>query len=85
MDAIGNVYVADFGGDRIRWIGPDGAKGTLAGAGAPGGIAGDGGPAAAARLRHPGGVAVDPATGRVYVADAHNHRVRVAARSGVCR
>jgi DNA-binding beta-propeller fold protein YncE len=41
------------------------------------GYAGDGGPLADARLNRPYGIHVSPA-GDVYIADTHNHRVRVA-------
>ena len=53
---------------------------VIAGTGAPG-YAGDGGPAIAARLNHPGAVAVD-GRGNVYIADADNYRVRRVDPSG---
>ena len=40
-----------------------------------GGFSGDGGPATAARFNLPAGLGVD-ASGNVYIADKHNHRVR---------
>ncbi len=40
---------------------------------------GDGGPAAAAGLDTPLGIAVDKATGNLYIADANNSRIRVVA------
>ena len=75
VDATGNVYVADTHNHRVRRI--DAATGVIETiAGMPGFVGlGDGGPAAEARLSQPEGVAVD-ATGNVYVADTHNHRVR---------
>jgi hypothetical protein len=45
------------------------------------GLSGDGGPATAARLSHPGAVAVDRA-GNLLIADTINARVRVVARRG---
>ena len=80
VDAAGNVYVADWGNQRIRRIDASGTITTLAGTGARG-YAGDGGPATEARLRIPRGVAVD-AAGNVYVADEGNHRVRKIDASG---
>ena len=55
---------------------------TVAGAGERGYL-GDGGPATQAHIVLPQGVAVD-ATGNVYVADGHDHRVRrIDAVTGV--
>src|ERR1039458_8347149 len=55
---------------------------TVAGNGVQG-FAGDNGPAIAAELDTPMGLAVD-ATGNLYIADSHNHRVRVVtAATGV--
>jgi DNA-binding beta-propeller fold protein YncE len=74
-DATGNLYVSDTDNNRIRRIDPFGTITTVCGDGVPG-FAGDGGPATAARLHHPTGLALDPATGDLYVADARNQRVR---------
>jgi sugar lactone lactonase YvrE len=70
-DASGNVYVADFNGNRIRIITPAGVVSTLAGSslGFSNGV-GD-----AARFSSPTGVAVD-ASGNIYVADQQNHSIR---------
>jgi sugar lactone lactonase YvrE len=76
VDASGNVYVADAGNDRIRVIAA-GSRNVRTYAGR--GVAGYAdGPADHAEFDHPTGVAVD-AAGNVYVADAHNNRVRVIA------
>jgi sugar lactone lactonase YvrE len=80
VDRDGNVYVADYGNNRVRKVGPDGTITTVAGTGEPG-FAGDGGPAAKAKLQGPYGVYVD-AQGNLYVADQQNHRVRKIARDG---
>ena len=65
LDAVGNVYVADQGNNRIAVFSPTGAFitnwGTL-GTG-PG------------QFNLPGGVAVDNA-GNIYVGDDKNHRVQ---------
>ena len=75
VDASGHVYVADLFNNRIRRIAPDGTISTIAGSGMQG-YGGDGSAATLARLDRPAGVAVD-AAGRVYIADTHNHRIRV--------
>ena len=78
-NAAGNVYVADSSRYRVFKINASGAITTVAGTGLFG-HGGDGSPATGARLS-PAGVAVD-ATGNVYVADSHNHRVRKVDATG---
>ena len=80
IDAAGNIYVADFYNHRVRRIDPAGIITTVAGTGERG-FGGDGGPATAARFNFPVGLAMD-ATGNLYVADRHNHRVRRIDREG---
>ena len=77
----GAIYVADTFAHRIRMIGTDDIIGTVAGTGS-GAFSGDGGQAAAARLRLPQGVAVDP-EGALYVADTANNRIRRIGIDGV--
>jgi len=75
VDSSGNVYVADYGNDRIRKITQTGGAwtvGTLAGSGAEGY---QDGAAASAQFNSPVGVAVDKSD-NVYVADSDNHRIR---------
>jgi sugar lactone lactonase YvrE len=74
VDALGSVYIADYGNHRLRRVSPSGVISTVAGTGTPG-FSGDGGPATEARLSGLWGVAVD-ARGDVYVADSDNRRVR---------
>jgi sugar lactone lactonase YvrE len=74
----GSLVVADRVNNRIRMVSPTGGVSTLAGAAA--GYAD--GTGAAAQFNRPIGVAVD-ASGRVYVADAGNHRIRVITAAGV--
>ncbi len=73
-DGAGNVYIADWGNNRVRRVDADGNISTLAGTGTRG-SGGDGGPATAAQLSSPYDVAVDGA-GNVYIADAFNYRIR---------
>lgn len=73
-DSAGNLYLADADNHVIRKISTGGIITTIAGAGIEG-YAGDGAPATAAQLDTPTGVAID-ASGNVYVADSHNHRIR---------
>ncbi|MEB3220568.1 MAG: hypothetical protein VKS61_00680 [Candidatus Sericytochromatia bacterium] len=73
VDASGNVYVADRDNHRILKVTPQGVVTTLAGSGTPGFTDG---PGAKAEFWNPVGVAVD-ASGKVYVADAVNNRIRV--------
>lgn len=71
----GSIYVADTMNNVVRIITPDGNIDTYAGTGERG-FAGDGGPADEALLDRPYGVTVAP-DGTVYVADTHNHRIRM--------
>lgn len=71
VDGLGNLYVA--AGDRIRMIDTTGIITTIAGT--AGGYSGDGGPATAAQLNDPDGVLFD-ATGRMYIIDDGNNRIR---------
>lgn len=77
----GNVYVADTFSHRVRKISPDGIITTVAGNGS-GGKQGDGGPATNASLYYPKGLAVDPLTGNLYIADSLNSRIRVVTPDG---
>lgn len=78
VDDDGFVYVAEFGGHRIRRIAPDGTVTTHAGTGVPGA---DDGMAAAASFRYPVGVAIGP-DGALYVADAGNNKLRRISAAG---
>ncbi|CAJ0783391.1 NHL repeat-containing protein [Ralstonia chuxiongensis] len=79
VDATGNVYVADWGNNRIRVISPDGLVATLAGSGLAGSQDGTG---TAASFRRPYGVAVD-AGGNVYVADSGSNLIRKISTNAV--
>jgi sugar lactone lactonase YvrE len=75
-DAAGYLYIADSGNNRVRVVGPDGRISTVAGNGFAG-YSGDGGAASAASLSNPFDVDTDDCSGRIFVADAGNHRIRV--------
>jgi len=75
LPSAGTIYLADTYNNLIRKISmPDGSVSTLAGSGTQGNADGTG---AAAEFNHPGALAVDPATGNVYVADTYNQVVRM--------
>jgi len=78
LDAGHNLYVSEGLKSRVRQVRPDGIIATVAGDGVHG-YGGDGGPAALAQLRYPRGLATD-AAGKLYVADAFNHRIRAVDR-----
>ena len=81
VDAVGNLYIADTGNNRIRKVDTAGVIHTVAGNGIAG-FGGDGGPATAANLDGPFGVAVDTA-GNLYIADTNNNRIRKVDTKGM--
>lgn len=83
-DALGNIYVADFGNNLIRKIASTGAVSTLAGGGsATGTKSGNTNDVGTKALFNgPAGVAVD-AAGNVYVADFTNNLIREITPAGV--
>ena len=80
-DADGTLFVADTMNNCIRIVRPDGIIDRFAGQCGPKGkgYAGDYGDPLDAQLNRPYGVALD-ADGNLYIADTHNHRVRVIYR-----
>jgi len=80
LDAEGSLYVADSLNHRVRKIATNGIISTVAGTGTAG-FAGDGGVATSAQLGEPDGLAVD-ATGRLYIVDTTNRRVRRVSENG---
>ena len=67
FDSAGDLFVADFGNQRVRRISANGTVNTIAGSGVVG-SAGVGGPALSAQLTTPYSVAVDGA-GNAYIFD----------------
>ncbi|MEU5053687.1 NHL repeat-containing protein [Streptomyces sp. NPDC021096] len=74
VDGDDNLYITDYGNERVRRVDADGIISTVAGDGSKG-YDGDGGPALLARLDQPLGIAVD-GDGGLYIGDFGNHRVR---------
>jgi sugar lactone lactonase YvrE len=83
VDSIGNIYIADTYGGRIRKVtASTGIITTIAGTGSWD-YYGDGGAATAAAFRYPKGIAVD-SFDNIYIADTENHRIRkVSASTGI--
>jgi hypothetical protein len=85
VDRKGNIFLADFGNNRVRKISPSGIITTMAGTGqCRPSESGDGGPATSANLCFPVALAVD-AKGNVYVAEyggSGTHRVRKIGPDG---
>lgn len=78
VDNLGNIYVADFCGHRIRKVSPSGVVTTLVGNGVAGYVEGQG---TAASFNNPHDVAVD-AQGNVYAVLYGNHRIAKITPSG---
>lgn len=75
IDPAGNLYIADFGNNRIRFVNKTtGVISTIAGNGIAG-YAGDGGSAVGASLNNPMSVALD-LRNNVYIADSANNAIR---------
>jgi large repetitive protein len=81
VDANGGVYIADTKNHVVRKV-SGGTISTIAGNAQQQGFYGDNGTASSAGLDTPTGVAAD-ATGKVYVADSNNHRVRLLSGATV--
>jgi sugar lactone lactonase YvrE len=81
VDSIGNLFVTEDFGERVRKIDPSGNSVIAAGTGLPN-FFGDGGPATGAGLSSPTAVAVDP-NGLVAIADFNNQRIRRIDSQGI--
>ncbi len=80
FDATGNMYIADWGNNRIRKVNVSGDISTIAGTGVPT-YGGDGAAATAAYLNQPAAIAID-ASGNIYFSDNGNTRIRKIDGSG---
>ncbi len=80
LDSSGDLFITDFGNQRVREINTSGTITTVAGNGTAG-FSGDGGPATAAMLNNPFTVAVD-SSGDIFIADSANNRIREVNATG---
>ncbi|HYH49042.1 MAG TPA: hypothetical protein VEG38_05785 [Acidimicrobiia bacterium] len=77
----GTVFVGDLNNNVVWALGSDGRGRVVAGSGEKG-FSGDGGPATAARLDVPDSLAVNQATGDLYIA-TNDHRIRRVDSTGL--
>jgi sugar lactone lactonase YvrE len=82
-DGLGNLYIAEASGFRVRRVSTQGIITTLAGTGVQG-ATGDDGPATLSTV-NPFCLAVDKARGRVFIGDLGNRRIRVVEPDGIIR
>lgn len=78
VDAADNLYVADYGNNKIRKITPIGTVSTFAGTGVAGSADGN---VSVAQFNGATGVCVDP-FGNFFVADYYNNKIRKIDTSG---
>jgi sugar lactone lactonase YvrE len=81
LDALGNLYIADYRHYRVRRMDTNGIITSVAGNGSPT-YSGDGAAATNAGLFSPEGVALD-AVGNLYIADVVNNRIRKVDTNGI--
>ncbi len=80
LDALGNVFVADYANHRVRKIAADGTITTVAGTGTAG-FSGDAATATLAQLSGPFALAIGT-NGSLLIADQINNRVRRVSADG---
>jgi hypothetical protein len=81
VDAVGNIFIADYYGNRVRKVSTSGIITTVAGNGMAG-YTGDGVAATATELNNPQNIIVD-GIGNIFIADYLNNRVRLVDTSGI--
>ena len=81
LDALGNLYISDYGNYRIRKVNTAGIIETVAGTGTNG-FSGDGGQATNAKINLPTAITFDVA-GNMYIADSWNNRIRKVSSLGI--
>ena len=81
VDKAGNIYIADFGNNRVRKIDTKGIITTIAGNGNAA-YAGDGGLATAASINGPKGIAIDT-LGNLYIAEYNTGVIRMVNNKGI--
>jgi hypothetical protein len=82
VDAIGNLFIADFSEHRVRKVDPSGVITTVGGTGEKG-FGGDGGPAVKGQFNAMHDLVLDR-DGNIYIADSSNLRVRkIDAKTGI--
>lgn len=79
IDPQGNLYITDYGNNRIRKVTQAGVVATIVGDGSSGFLDGTG---TLARINRPYDIAVDN-QGNLYIADYYNHRIRKVSPAGV--
>ena len=80
FDSAGNLYISEYGGNRVRQVSPNGTITTFAGTGITG-YSGDGGSASAATVNGPKAVVAD-SSGNIFIADYGNGVIRKVDTSG---
>jgi sugar lactone lactonase YvrE len=81
VDTSGNLFIADYGNNRVRKVDTNGIISTVAGNGVAG-SSGDGVAATNAELNGPWGVLVD-ASGNVFFSDCNNQLIREVETNGM--
>jgi hypothetical protein len=81
LDSHEDVYIADFGNNRVRKVTRDGRIETVAGNGERG-YGGDGGLAASSQLNGPYGIFLD-GEDNLLIADSYNHVIRRVTHDGI--
>ena len=81
FDKAGNLFVAEFSGNRISRVDTTGKISTVVGQGGISGYSGDGGPALTAQIYFPQDAVVD-AEGNLFISDQGNNVIRKVDTSG---